>query len=151
MCFTGTSTVAKVVVMTWRATYDSGHDGLTQRGAKNVRTPERFRDFLDDCSSASTFKTCYLRCPNLIELALLHDEPGQNITTTASIMEESGASLGCKEENEGQGGLLAFFYGDALVKSVEHHEDTIMQETVRLVYKEVRGGIVREVGKIYQL
>lgn len=66
-------------------------------------------------------------------------------------MEESEVSLGCKEENEGQG-LLAFFYGDALVKSDEHHhEDMTMQETARLDYKEVRGGIIREVQKTYPL
>lgn len=42
-----------------------------------------------------------------------------------------------KQKEEGQG-LLAFCYGDALVKVIEHNEEKMMQETVRLAYKEVR-------------
>ena len=50
-------------------------------------------------------------------------------------MEESEVVQKGKEKDEG---LLVFFYGDALVKPVVHEEETIMHETVRLAYKEVR-------------
>lgn len=56
-------------------------------------------------------------------------------------MEESGIVLEDKKQNEGQG-LLAFFYGDAILKAVEHDEKTTIQETVRLAYKEVRGVVL---------
>ena len=52
-------------------------------------------------------------------------------------MEESEVVQKGKETDERQG-LLAFFYGDALVKPVEHNGKTMVQETVRLAYKEVR-------------
>lgn len=53
-------------------------------------------------------------------------------------MGESGAALESIEKKDEKQGLLAFFYGDALVKPVLHNEETIMHEIARLDYKEVR-------------
>lgn len=52
-------------------------------------------------------------------------------------MEESRGVYEDKEKDEGPG-LLAFFYGDALVEHVVNSEGPTPRETIRLAYKEVR-------------